>query len=487
MIEPLSDDNGSSPLSEVEDADGEELDQLDLGDRDEADQDNDTEAETERLHDTPHNPRRVVMNQFNEQVFERTPTKLRQEKTTHSGDDDEDDDEPLSEEESIASSPPIRAQDSTVVTDAEKLQSPTLDMLAEAVAQEAENRKRKRSSHPAEQPDIELSPRKRPSPEIPVVQGDGDGDVAMADEEEEASTNTNSGEHSADEGVDATIPPETRGQAEQPDDQEAEVEIRKQTRSGSRKQRGPVDEKTVDGNEHGAAPNHAAIEEDSAPTGDEHMVDVDEEAEAAHRNEEELERKRTAFEQLTSIEERFAAFRTKFYDEKLEQLNQEEAALRSDNPTHPEYLAMMQCIDARRDEKLRIAEKELELNMEALERWAVARRSQVHSQFYQSVRESRERTLAELGQHWYDIQHERRKHANNVPDFGIRYPQSHNQRIRNALAYNKEVSILSGIAKYEGMPAAPNMCGASLQELDDDFEAMTVRRLMKHSCRFEHG
>jgi hypothetical protein len=112
--------------------------------------------------------------------------------------------------------------------------------------------------------------------------------------------------------------------------------------------------------------------------------------------------------------------------------------------------------------------------MESLERQAVARRAQIHSQFFQAVRESRERILAELGQHWYDIQHERRKNANSVPEFGIRFPKSQAQRIRDALAYNREVSILSGIAKYEGMPAAPDMQGASSQELEDDLDAINV-------------
>lgn len=150
--------------------------------------------------------------------------------------------------------------------------------------------------------------------------------------------------------------------------------------------------------------------------------------------------------------------------------------LRSDNPTHPDYLAMMHCVNARRDERLRIADRELEFKIEAAERWAVARRSQVHSQFFQAIRESRERILAELGQHWYDIQHERRKNANNVPEYGIRFPKNPAQRIRNALSYNREVSILSGIAKYEGMPAAPDMQGASSQELEDDFDAINVSR-----------
>ncbi|KAI0402042.1 Sds3-like-domain-containing protein [Xylaria palmicola] len=150
--------------------------------------------------------------------------------------------------------------------------------------------------------------------------------------------------------------------------------------------------------------------------------------------------------------------------------------LRADDPTHPVYLAMMRCVDERRDKRLLVADRELQLKIEAAERWAVARRSQIHSQYFQAIRESRERILAELGQHWYDIQHERRKNANNIPEYGIRFPKSQNQRIRDALSYNREVSILSGIAKYEGMPAAPDMKGASPQELEDDFDAINSNR-----------
>jgi hypothetical protein len=44
----------------------------------------------------------------------------------------------------------------------------------------------------------------------------------------------------------------------------------------------------------------------------------------------------------------------------------------------------------------------------------------------------------------------------------------------NQTAYNKEVSILSGIAKYVGFPAAPDVQGVNKSELDEDFEKMGV-------------
>ena len=136
---------------------------------------------------------------------------------------------------------------------------------------------------------------------------------------------------------------------------------------------------------------------------------------------------------------------------------------------------MMQCIDTRRDERLRVVDVEYKFNMEALERWAVARRAQILSQFYQSVRESREKVLEELGRQWYEIQHERRRYAaNSIPDYGIRFPTAKTQQKRQAIAHSKEVSILSGIARHEGFPAAPEMKGATASEVDEDLEAINV-------------
>ncbi|KAI0447031.1 hypothetical protein F4803DRAFT_393605 [Xylaria telfairii] len=488
QIEPLSDDDGSSPLSDVEDKDDDpddlhDDDHLtnnendDLSFPDNQSDANDTEAETERLFDTPQQVTRhrdiVLDKSADAMVYERTPSKLRQEAKA-SGRSNDHQDTPLSDDISMASSPPAQPIQSPV-----KLQSPTLDILAEAAAtQEAETRKRKRSSMPTEATEVDQPPRKRadsvPIPSQPTI----DGDTATADEDD-PSVKTHSGEHSADEAIDNVAgddEPEPDEPVQQPSS-DHHTNVRKQTRSSSRKLKGT--DETADADvPTGESLDGTAPEEDEAHTGeDEHMeVDVDEEAEAAQKNEEELERKKAAFEQLNSIERRFAAFREKLYEERLEQLNREEAMLRSDSPTHPDYLAMMRCVNTRRDERLRVADRELELKIEASERWAVARRAQIHSQFFQAVRESRERILAELGQHWYDIQHERRKNANNVPEYGIRFPKSQAERIRNALSYNREVSILSGIAKHEGMPAAPDMRGANPQELEDDFDAINGNR-----------
>jgi len=148
--------------------------------------------------------------------------------------------------------------------------------------------------------------------------------------------------------------------------------------------------------------------------------------------------------------------------------------LRQETPTHPEYLAMMQCIDAKRDERVRVADNLRNYEFRNLRNYAVARRSQILSQFQQEVRGIRENKLEGLGKQWYEIQHDRRSYAGSVPDYSLKFPVRKSQQISNQVAYSTEVSILSGVAKYVGFPAAPAMAPATAAELDEDLERMGV-------------
>lgn len=148
--------------------------------------------------------------------------------------------------------------------------------------------------------------------------------------------------------------------------------------------------------------------------------------------------------------------------------------LRQANPTHPEYLAMIRCVDARRDERIRMADTLRGYQMESLKRSAVSKRSQILSQYQQEVRETREKKLEQLGKQWYEIQHDRRSYAGSVPDYTLKFPTRRSQQVMNQVAYSNEVSILSGIAKYVGFPAAPTMAPATMTELEEDLEKMGV-------------
>ena len=134
---------------------------------------------------------------------------------------------------------------------------------------------------------------------------------------------------------------------------------------------------------------------------------------------------------------------------------------------------MKQCLDELHEEKLRKINKEHEYTLTAHDEVAVSRRSMIWSQFYQAVREARLEMMSALNQEWHDTQNARR-HAHSAPDYALLFPSSPAQRVRNAVAYNTEVSILSGMAIHEGFPAAPSMHGVSPAEAEDDLEAMKV-------------
>ncbi len=137
----------------------------------------------------------------------------------------------------------------------------------------------------------------------------------------------------------------------------------------------------------------------------------------------------------------------------------------------------MKCIDAKRDERIRIADNLQQYEFRCLRNYVVARRSQILTQFQQEVRAIREKKLELLGKQWYEIQHDRRSYAGSVPDYTLKFPTRKSQQIANQVAYSTEVSILSGIAKYVGFPAAPPMAPATAAELDDDLERMGVSTL----------
>ncbi|KAK0617946.1 Sds3-like-domain-containing protein [Bombardia bombarda] len=538
--------NLSSPLSDVEDKDHEpeEMDLImhshDLGrrttakhndTRDGDDSDlasdsddesklsemdvNDSEAETERLYDTPrkNNGTRDVLDavgdvgnrQFvdrRDRAFERSPSKLQQQiqadldaeraasdnNSLSEGEEEDDDDvsvafsEPEPEPQSIRDKrlrSPLLAKKPPVTS------SPADSAILKATRTDStDSRKRKRPSV-TEQSEVDQPLRKRTGSIGVVPDGEFSADDIAVVDDEGTSTNPQSGNHSGVEDTNGEVEIPSKTKVKPVDSVEHDVvepirserakrNVGKRRKSKSLEDSGgqPNAEpqkgatETVDGSAAGASAPHAE---------DGHTEDADE-AEAAHKNEEELERKKAAWEELTAIEKQFSNFRERLYQERLQRLNQEEAMLNCENPIHPEYLAMLQPINERKEKRVKAATQELEYRMQMMERRAVAERAQILTQYTQSVRELRQKVLEELGQEWYDIQAERRRFANAIPDYGIHYPETKTQSIRHAVAYNKEVSILSGFAKHVGFPAAPPIHGVSEDQLENDLEAIIRAR-----------
>lgn len=478
---------------------------------------NDSEAETERLYDTPpkNGAPRDMLSILSEvgsrqlierrgRVFERSPSKLQQqlqaeldaenaptptENESLSDAEDEDDASAVSSEPDHESQSTKADGEPRLPSQAKKNQetNSAVESTASQHTQQdsQDSRKRKRTSL-ADQSELEQPLRKRTgSIGVPEAEFSAD-DAVVADDEGGMSTNPQSGNHTAEEdniedGVSAA-PTDKEDPVASVEDDTMDTTRGKKTKRTTRGRKSQLPDETAglateetqddppDDAEEATAPETA----EHADNG--HNEEVDEETEAANKNEEELERKKAAWEELTAIEKQFSSFRERLYQERLELLNQEEAMLTCENPTHPEYLAMLKCIEERRQERIRRSEVELQLKLSVLRRRAVGERAQMMSQYYQAVRESREKVLEELGQEWYEIQQERRRYANTIPDYGIPFPASKAQTIRQAVAYNKEVSILSGFAKHVGFPAAPPINGVAEDQLESDFEAMNRAR-----------
>jgi len=141
---------------------------------------------------------------------------------------------------------------------------------------------------------------------------------------------------------------------------------------------------------------------------------------------------------------------------------------------HPEYLAMIKCVDDRRAEKIDYEQTLLELKQQNLVTITAAQRHQMHSQYFQTVRDVREEIVADCNQRVFELQRGRRLLGCDETEYMIKLPEKRSDQIRQQTAYNLEVSILSGIAKYVGFPAAPDISAARPSEIDEDLRAMKV-------------
>lgn len=165
----------------------------------------------------------------------------------------------------------------------------------------------------------------------------------------------------------------------------------------------------------------------------------------------------------------------RLHEERLAALDAELSLLHDPNCIHPEFLAQRQCIDTRRDERIQLEQVTARLKQECLERKVVAVRSQIHCQYFQEARQIREDCVTQLNEMYCKIQAERPQTKSKEPHFIYNLPAKRSQRIAFQTAYNKEVSVLSGIARHIGFPAAPEIVGARPSEMEEDLRAMGLR------------
>jgi hypothetical protein len=144
------------------------------------------------------------------------------------------------------------------------------------------------------------------------------------------------------------------------------------------------------------------------------------------------------------------------------------------NPTFSDFQAMMRVVDDRRDDKIALENKAFVYKKKCLENKIVAERHQLHSQYFQTVRELRDRSMEQCNKRLYQLQKERRRTGAEETEYTYLFPEKRSDQIRQHNAIVKEVSIISGIARHIGFPAAPDIQGARRTEIDEDFKAMNV-------------
>ncbi|KAI1618257.1 Sds3-like-domain-containing protein [Exophiala viscosa] len=458
--EPLSDDDRSSSLSELDD----NLDDVE-GEEEDVEPakatDADSEAETERLQVTPEGL-------VKKKPFEISPSKLAQ----REGVDMRPEIESLTE--SLVSSPISSHGDSDL--DDALSDAPDAEGEAEAepkIGPRTSPTKRKREDDDSETEEAPRSQRRRT------------GSVTSEEEKSEPESEAEDSrrptrEHTIERGPALPGPDE---EVDGPEDRQKEIEkidtsedSKGKSRSRPRRKAKGDDLQADDELEHEGAEDSEAVDENDT--------------EATAKSEEETARRMAAMEALTSLERHFAALRDRLYDERIAAINHELALLsdsKPSKPSHPELLRQVEVVQKYRDEKFEVEQKLLVYKIGALKNKAVADRSQIHTQYFQTVRDIREKYLERISEHFYRIQRDRFKADSTIPSYTIPFPEKRSTQIVQQTAYNKEVSILSGLAKYVGFPAAPELAASKQKDVEDDIQRMgippTQTRPIRHTQR----
>ncbi|SMQ46632.1 unnamed protein product [Zymoseptoria tritici ST99CH_1A5] len=376
----------------------------------------DSEAETERLENTPDKLRKQAEN------VGRTPSKL-----VHAATADDEALDDLSE----PPSPILLAQG-----------GPSSTSTIDAAAKKRKRSQSEESSLSSPESDLGESPRKRSHSAV-------------------ANDTTANGE---------TQPEDAPADADEPIDEEAEAAAIPEPVKPGRKKGGRPPKKGRPKLE--PAKETEVVQSDAVVQPEEEQNE-----EAAARSKEESERKLPASTAFEDLAKQFAAFRDKVHGERLAAMDAELDLLKQPDCKHPEYLRQIACIDARYSKQATETRALRKFKLESLRRTTLAERSQLHSQYFQHARELRENVMVKLGEDWYNIQKERRQ-ANQSDDeaYMFKFPTKKSVQIRQQAKYNQEVSVLSGIAKYVGFPAAPDIAGAEGDALDSDLKSMKINK-----------
>jgi hypothetical protein len=103
----------------------------------------------------------------------------------------------------------------------------------------------------------------------------------------------------------------------------------------------------------------------------------------------------------------------RIYEERVQEVDNEIRMV--EEGTHPQFLAMLEPVNKRRDENIQLANAKFNYAVQSLDTWTKATRAQIHSQYFQGIRHLREKYLSMVSANWYQIQRERRASDTLVP------------------------------------------------------------------------
>lgn len=207
-------------------------------------------------------------------------------------------------------------------------------------------------------------------------------------------------------------------------------------------------------------------------------------------NAERAQKRQAAVASLTEIEVEFAKLRDRYVDlhaigalwailmhicyrlheDRIVRLSAEiELCLQG---RHPELSAVYEQIARARDERIRLAETHRRYRRRCIENQTRSYRSHWHQQFCKNVANLRAKMMSETTETWYRINRERRAMDAMVPFYGYRLSDKRAALVRQRQAQYQEVAILTGLSKYVGFPAAPDIKSASADEIAEDLEAL---------------
>ncbi|KAL4911858.1 transcriptional regulatory protein Dep1 [Aspergillus aurantiobrunneus] len=451
LQDSLLDDERSSSLSEIDD----ELENMpsdyESPNSERNAPENDSEAETERIDDSPNNYRTRTNIVVSANSYGPSPSKLAH--STTYDDVEEYDDHPADESPSKSRSKNSRGVDN--VEEPQELEDSTLSESA------GKKRKRPESADEmvSELDEDDFPPHKRRG-SVKSDLSDPPPDMALTPEPiEEEISKVNQEDTLAEDVPESDLP--------------SAPTKSKRAKKGKRKGRRTRDaDEDVDS---GAIETGANVED--TPPVDDDAAERPEEAddgEAAAKLEEESAKRTSAMDSLAILEREFATLRDKIYDERISKLDRELDMLRGPDPTHPELLRQLECVKGYRDAKTNYEHTLFQYRLKSLLNKSQAERAQAHSTYFQRIRDIREKHSSAISKQFYSIQHDRFKTDDVNPQHYVPFPTRRSQQIAHQTAYNQEVSVLAGVSKYVGFPAAPLLSSARPTELDEDLEKMGI-------------